>query len=147
MTRSDPDRQRELRELAETVASSAHDELEASTIAAVSSFVDEVDAHFAREEVGDGAEKLLTFWDAYVRRELERAGETADTIAGDDIGRFEQAFDHDIIGVDLHQALETLAIVADMPDGETDENRLRQWAGRVQSLTERFASHLEGHGE
>ena len=147
MTEHDSDRIANLRGLAETVASTAHDELSGPTVDDVVEFVHEVETHLDREEFDDGAEKLLAFWEAYVRRELERAGETESTIAGGRIERFEQAFDQDVIGVDMYQALETLAIVDDMPEAETDEKRLGQWAARVKSLTGDFASHLEGHRE
>jgi len=139
------DRLTKLRALAETVARSAHDDVSGDTIDRVVEFVQEVEGHLNREEVTKGAEKLLAFWEAYVRTELERSGESANTIAEDTIERFEQAFDRDVIGVDMYQALETLAIVENMPDADTDEDRFYRWASRVTSLTEKYASHLEGH--
>ena len=141
----DADRLPELRELAATVAETGHDDLSAGTIDAVGEFASEVQSHLEHDERLAGARKLLAFWESFVRTKLEMTEGRAEAIAEETIARFEQAFDEDVIGIDLYQALETLAIVEDMEETETDQDRLAQWAARVQALTEEFAAHLEGH--
>lgn len=147
MTDPDPDRLAQLRELAERVGGTAHDDLARETTERFADFVVEVDADFEQEEHAAGARKLLAFWESFVQRKLEGATEEGDPIAEDPIDRFEQAFDEDVIGIDLYQALETLAIVEDIQAAERDHERLSQWAARVQALTEEFATHLKSHAE
>lgn len=141
----DHDRLAELRDLAARVAQTGHNDLSGATIDAVGQFASEVQSHLESEERLMGARKLLAFWESFVRTKLETTGDRAGSIAEETIARFEQAFDEDVIGVDLYEALETLAIVEDMDESETDQDRLAQWAARVQALTEEFAAHLEGH--
>ena len=144
MTEPEPDHLAALRDLAEDVAGSSHDELAAETVETVTDFVAEVDEDLDEGSRLAGARKLLAFWETFVHTKLTDEMAVG-TIAEDSIERFEQAFDEEVIGIDLYQALETLAIVADMEGGETDEERLRQWAERVHALTEEYASHLESH--
>lgn len=144
MTEPDPDHLAQLRELAENVAGSAHDELAGETVESFTDLVAEVTDDLEEGSRMAGARKLLAFWESFVHTKL-RDEMAVGTIAEDSIERFEQAFDEEVIGIDLYQALETLAIVTDMEGGETDEERLRQWAERVHALTEEYASHLQSH--
>ena len=139
------DRVGALRELGERIAGTSHDDLSAGTIDRVQGFVKEVQDHVDREEISTAARQLLAFWESYIRTELEAALDDASALSESAIDQFERAFDEEMIGVDLYEALETLAIVEDMPDGETDEDRLALWTRRVKSLTEDFAAHLERH--
>lgn len=145
MTEPDSDRLAELRELASNVASTAHDDLPGQTIDAVQDFAAEVESNLEADERTQAARKLIAFWESFVRTKLGEASDRADELAEETIARFEQAFDEDVIGIDLYQALETLTIVDEMPEEETDEDRLSQWASRVQTLTDDFAAHLQGH--
>lgn len=145
MTEPDRDRLAELRDLAERVGGSAHDDLTGATIDKVDAFAKEVRGHLEDDERLEGARKLLAFWESFVHTKLADSSDRAGTIAEETIARFEQAFDEDVIGIDLYQALETLAIVEDMPEDERENDRLGQWAARVHSLTEEFVAHLEGH--
>lgn len=147
MTQPDQDRLRELQDLGRTVSETAHENLPRETIESLRTFVDEVESHLEARARAEGARKLLAFWEAFVRSELEETGEQALEISAETIDTFERAFDQDVMGVDLYQALETLAIVANMPEEETEGDRLEQWATRVHSLTAEFLAHLEGHGE
>lgn len=147
MTETDSDRLAELRDLAERVAGSAHDDLGGATIDRVGEFTEEVRGHLEGDERIEGARKLLAFWESFARTKLAQTGDRAGEVAEETIARFEQAFDEDIIGIDLYQALETLAIVEDMPEEDRENDRLGQWAARVHSLTEDFLAHLEGHRE
>lgn len=145
MPAPDRDRLDELQQLARTVATTAHEDLSGPTVESITEFADEVESHLAADERVQGAKKLLAFWESFVRAKLEAASDQAGAVADETVARFEQAFDEDVIGIDLYQALETLAIVEDMPEEETDEDRLGQWAARVQSLTTEFVDHLRGH--
>jgi len=147
MTDSESERLGELRELAERVARTAHEDLSAGTTEALWDFAQEVESNLEGEQWNDAARRLLAFWKSFVRTKLDIAADEVDAIESDTIRRFEQAFDEDIIGIDLYQALETLAIVEDMPEAETDEDRLAQWSARVHSLTDDFVAHLESHQE
>ncbi|MFB6268163.1 MAG: hypothetical protein ABEI31_10925 [Halodesulfurarchaeum sp.] len=145
MSSGDADRLEEIRELAQRIAAQSHEALGDPTIDRISAYVDEVRNHLDDRELRPAAEKLLAFWGAYAETELEEAMETGSAIADSTLERFEQAFDREVFGIDLYQALETLAIVEDQPAEETEEDRLRKWAERVHALTADFASHLEGH--
>lgn len=145
MSGDDPNRLASLRDLGERIATTSHDDLSGTTIDRVERFAREVSEHVDRDEVADGAEKLLAFWESYVRAELEEALEDVESLSESTIDRFEQAFDEELIGVDLYEALETLAIVADMPAEATDEDRLSMWTNRVRAITEDFVSHLKSH--
>lgn len=144
---TNPDRLSELRDLARKVAGTAHEDLAGPTIERLAEFTEEVERNLGADERVEAGEKLLAFWESFVQRKLEAAGHEAGDVAEATLERFEQAFDEEVIGVDLYQALETLAIVDDMPPGETDEQRLGQWAGRVHALTDEFVAHLRGHQE
>ncbi len=146
MSEPDPDRLSRLRELAENVAATPHENLAGETVESFADVVSEVESDLDGGSHVAGARKLLAFWEAFVHTKLQELVPNIE-IAEDTIERFEQAFDEEVIGIDLYQALETLAIVADMSEGEMDEERLAQWSQRVHGLTEEFASHLQSHQE
>ncbi|MFB6153278.1 MAG: hypothetical protein ABEJ27_03400 [Halodesulfurarchaeum sp.] len=145
MSSGEPDRLEEIGELAERIATTSHEALDDSALDRIAAYVEEVRNHLDSRESRPAAEKLLAFWGEYARAELEEAAETGTEIPDSTVERFEQAFDMEVFGIDLYQALETLAIVEEQPAEESEEDRLRKWGERVHALTTDFASHLEGH--
>lgn len=139
------DRFDELRTLGRAVAVTNHDALSEETIDEMTTLSEEVAAHLDGAETATGANKLLAFWEAYVDASREDATAKEGSPTESPVERFERAFDADLLGVDLYEALETLAIVSDLPDEEMEEDRLELWANRVHSLTADFAEHLETH--
>ncbi|MFW6385044.1 MAG: hypothetical protein ACOCY7_02790 [Halodesulfurarchaeum sp.] len=145
MSETSDDRTRNLQSLGDRVAGTSHASLSEQTIDRVVAFVSDVDERLNREDVEGAAGDLLAFWAAYVGRKLDAARGDWESTVNATIERFELAFDEELIGVDLYEALETLAIVDDMPPEETDDERLELWTRRVRTLTKEFADHLADH--
>lgn len=145
MSEKGEDRSRDLQSLGDRVAGTSHGSLTEQTIDRMVAFVSDVDERLNREDVEGAAGDLLAFWTAYLGTKLDGAREDWQSVTDSTIDRFELAFDEELIGVDLYEALETLAIVEDMPPDETDDERLELWTRRVRSLTREFADHLEDH--
>ena len=124
-----------------------HDNLSAQDVETVNRLLRDVAEALDADEYADSAETLLAFWDGYLECKLEVDSEWDVAVAESRIDRFEQAFDEGLLGVDLYEALETLAIVSDIPDESGDSERVRGWTRRVLKLTSDFQTHLEGHTE
>lgn len=147
MATDDGDRVDDPASIGKRIGETDHSNLSAQSVEAVSRLLRDIEDTLERDEYADSAEKLLSFWEGYLGGKLEAELESDTTVEETRIDRIEQGFEEGLIGVDLYEAIETLAIVADIPEEQRDVERLRGWTRRAVAMTKDFQTHLENHLE
>lgn len=148
MTETRPSRET-IRDIAGRVASTAHPDLDEATIDRAIAVVDDIDDRLSDDPSRAAVEDLLTFWDGYIAGGLLAVTDT-DSIETS-IDRTElvkRGNDADLFGLDLYQALLSLAEAYEASDADgpnTISERTANWATRVADLTRGFVGHLEDH--